>query len=157
MTTKKPPKGDPAANGAPAFLSASDILNVDDRPIHQVDMTSFGWPGVVGLQAMTGSERDRFEAETQTALEKAKKKGDENAALHGLRARTVVLCLVDPESGKRLFELKDIFELGKKNAAALDHLFDLCRVLNGIAEGDVAELVGKSGPVQSAKPGSGSE
>jgi len=44
------------------------------------------------------------------------------------------------EEGTRLFAAKDMDELGKKSAAALDRIFTVAQRLNGLSGEDVEDL-----------------
>ena len=49
-----------------------------------------------------------------------------------LRAKLVAACLVDGETGDRLFDNKTVHQLGNKSAAALDRLFRVAQRMNGM-------------------------
>lgn len=125
------------------FLSKSDILNQDDLKTEDIQVPEWGdaWVRVRTLQA---NERDHFEA--STVIRDGKKT---RPNLENIRARLVLLCLVDPDTGERLFQEEDTFPLGGKSAAALDRIFTVCQRLNGLRDEDVDELAKNSGPDQS--------
>ena len=117
------------------LLSKSAILMAADLP--QEDVAVPEWGGTIRLRSLTGAERDAFEAAVFG------RDGDPEAPHRvnylNMRARLVALSAIG-EDGQRLFEDGDIEALGKKNAAALDRLFDVCQRLSGITEHDVKAL-----------------
>jgi len=91
--------------------------------------------GTVYVAAMSGTDRDTFEAENLglAAL-------DENTGhLSNIRARLLVKCLVD-ESGERLFVDQDAVELGKVWCAPLDKAFAVAKRINSLSQADMEEL-----------------
>jgi hypothetical protein len=89
----------------------------------------------VWIAAMSGTDRDAFEAENLglAAL-------DENTGhLSNIRARLLVKCLVD-ESGERLFVDQDAVELGKVWCAPLDKAFAVAKRINSLSQADMEEL-----------------
>jgi len=120
-----------------AFLNKAAILAAKDKK--QVEVTVPEWlddagqPGVVCLRVLTGTERDRFEAEFVGG----------NKSVDMVRAKLVAKCLCDSE-GNRLFTEQEIPALGEKSAAVLDRLFTQCMKLNRFTKDDVEELAGNS-------------
>ena len=120
-----------------AFLSKAAILAAKDKK--QVEVTVPEWPddkgepGVVCLRVLTGTERDRLEAEFVGG----------NKSVDMVRAKLVAKCLCDSE-GNRLFTEQEIPALGEKSAAVLDKLFTQCMKLNRFTKDDVEELAGNS-------------
>jgi len=115
-------------------LTKEQILKADDLKIELVKVPE--WNGDIYIRTMTGTERDAFE---QSLFEK---EGERN--LSNIRARLCALTIVD-EGGNRLFDDKDVEQLGKKSAAALDRIFGITQKLNAIGEKDVEELAKNSG------------
>lgn len=115
------------------FLSAENITSVNDLPFEDVEVPE--WGGTVRIRTLSGTERDRFESESQV-----KRKGEREMNLENIRARLLALCLVD-DTNKRLF-IGPVAEkqLGRKSAKVLDRLFTKARELNGMSEADVEEL-----------------
>jgi hypothetical protein len=119
------------------YLSAEDILNADD--LQREDVSVPEWGGVVLVQGMTGTDRDRFEAqmmnESMSGVAKDK-------ALDQYRARLAAFCLVTPD-GKRMYRSDaEIKRLGGKNAQALTRVVEVASRLSGLTDGDVEELTG---------------
>ncbi len=110
------------------MLNKDDILSKVDLDIKKVKVKE--WGGTVGVRGLTARERDQFEASIGSA-----------ANLDNLRARLVVLCLVNDE-GQRLFEDADAILLGEKNAQVVNKLFDIARNMSGMSDADVNELEG---------------
>ena len=113
-----------------AILSSDDLLR---EPIAIPE-----WGVTVYVRTMTGMERDGWEASALNEKGQVAITGD---ALANLRARLAVICLVD-EDGGQIFRTKDAKELGGKNAAALDRIFDVAKRLNRLGEDDIKELAG---------------
>lgn len=115
-----------------AFLTRDAILEADDVKYEVVAVPE--WGGDLRLKALTGKERDAFEASTVEV-----KNGKQRPNLSNLRARLVSLCAVD-EDGNRLFAQIDVTRLGDKSAAALQRVFDKCSDMNGLSDQDIEEL-----------------
>lgn len=125
-----------------AGLSKDAILGAQDRDREAVDVPE--WGGTVWVQALSGDERDAFEASFM-----AQKNGKITPQLpQQIRARLAALCLVD-EQGQRLFSDGDIKALGAKSARALDRVFAVAQRLSGIGEQDIEELAKNSAAVPS--------
>ena len=116
------------------FLSKAEILAQDDLKYEDVEIPEWGgaW---VRVRTLNASERDHFEAGT---IQRNGRTMTTN--MEHIRARLCLLCLVDPETGDRLFSEEDTFPLGGKSAAALDRIFTVAQRLNGMREEDVNEL-----------------
>ncbi len=121
------------------ILTKEQILQADDLKTETVEVRE--WGGSVSVRTMTGTERDVFEQGIVS------KKGEE-ANLTNIRAKLCAATIVD-ESGNCIFSSKDIAELGKKSAAALDRVFTVAQRLNGIGNKDVEELAKNSKSGQS--------
>ena len=114
------------------MLTRDQILQADDLPYEDVDVPE--WGGAVRLRSLTGAERDAFE----TSIVQG---NDRN--MRNIRARLVVLCIVDDE-GNRVFKDNEAPALGKKSAKALDTLFAVAQKLNGLSNDDVDDLAKNS-------------
>lgn len=118
--------------GTVALLSKAAILGAPDLPTQDVHVPE--WGGDVRIRALTGAERDAFEAHG------AKQKGKGmQLNLQNLRARLVAMAIVD-EDGARLFSDADVVALGNKSAAALDRVFTAAARLSGLTPADVQDL-----------------
>lgn len=115
-----------------ALLSREAILEADDTRYETVECPE--WGGDVRLKSIRGTQRDAYEASLVEERGNSRKMNLRNA-----RAKLIILCAVD-ESGRALFTSEDLRQLGNKNAAPLDRLFDAARKLAGMSEEDVKEL-----------------
>lgn len=117
------------------YLNRETIFAVDDRQYEDVPVPE--WGGTVRVMGLTGAERDRMEA---SVVGNGRKMN-----LTNFRARLCALSIVD-ENGDRVFSDLDVGTLGKKSAAALEHVFSVSQRLSGLSDSDVDDLVGESGP-----------
>ena len=124
-----------AVLGRDAILAAQDIQQ-EVLPVPE-------WGGDVIVRALSGTQRDAFEA---GVVEQRGK--DTKMNLVNIRARLVALSVVG-EDGKPLFSEKDIPALGKKSARALQRVWDKARELSGLSDDDVEELAKNSEDGQS--------
>lgn len=106
------------------YLSKEAIFAADDRPTEVVDIPE--WGGKVIVKAISGTDRDRFEQSIANP-----KGGVKDGAV--IRARLVSLAVVD-EKGAKIFEPRDMEDLGKKSAAVLDRLYDVAARISGISK-----------------------
>ena len=97
------------------LLSRDAILKAQDLPTQDVAVPE--WGGAVRVRALTGAERDAFEASITTGKGK-----NLSVVMENVRAKLVAMTVVDGE-GKRVFSDEDARELGRKSAAALDRVF----------------------------------
>lgn len=114
------------------MLSREAILETTDLMTEVVEVPE--WAGAVLVKALSGTERDRFEASI------AQRKGKRTRwNMTNIRARLCQLCVVDGE-GKRVFKRGDVDALGQKSAAALDRVFEVAMRLSGMRDEDIEEL-----------------
>lgn len=106
-------------------LNRDQIVATSDIKTEYVDVLE--WGGTVALRELTGAERDTFEAQMVKVVG-----GKREADMANLRAKLVAACLVDGETGDRLFDDKTVHQLGNKSAAALDRLFRVAQRMNGM-------------------------
>jgi hypothetical protein len=118
-----------------SLLTKEQILGADDRRTEDVEVPE--WGGTVRVRALSGRERDAYEA----GIVQVRGDGSRNVTLENIRSRLVSLTAVD-ESGERIFSDGDVKALGEKSAAALERVFDVARKLSGLSEDDVEELAG---------------
>lgn len=131
------------------ILSKEAILAANDLEKELVEVPE--WGGAVYVRALTGTERDAFEA--SLVNERVVRRGRKSETtretnLRNLRARLCALTMCD-EEGNRLFGDSEVHELGKKSASALNRVFEVAQRLSGLSEGDVEELAGNSGETDS--------
>jgi hypothetical protein len=149
--------GEPQGSPSSGFrrLTADEILSLDDRNYEDVEVPE--WSTVVAIRSMTGVERDRLES---TMIETRGRNRQIN--LQNMRARTVAACAVDknPKDDpggsppKLLFSPAQVSDLGRKNASAIQRLFNVAQKLSGISQEDVDELTVDLGNDQSGDSGS---
>lgn len=113
------------------LLSKDAILSATDR--NYKDEYVPEWGGTVRVTGLSGTDRDAYEA----AMVDAKGK-PAMQRLQNFRTKLVVKCLVN-ENGERIFDDSDVKELGSKNGAVLDRLFDVARELSGMGQDAVAD------------------
>ncbi len=118
-----------------AVLTRDQIMQADDLRTETVAVPE--WGGEVIVKALTGRERDRFEASIAGERQGKRVKLD----LENIRARFVAACVVD-EAGQPLFYPSDVALLGEKSAAALQRVFEVGQRLSGLSDDDVEELAG---------------
>lgn len=113
------------------MLTKEAILAAEDRPFETVEVPE--WGGTVRVQAMSGTDRDAWEA---TLIGPDRKPNVAN-----IRARLAVMCIVD-EAGNRMFSDADAVALGRKNAGVLDRVAEVARRLNKLTEKELEEAKG---------------
>ena len=113
------------------MLTRDQILKQKDRKTETVKVPE--WGGEVIVSAMSGTDRDSFEAGIVTA--------DGKTDLKNMRAKLVAACVVD-EKGNRLFQPADIEALGGKSASALDRIAKVAQRLNRLGDAQLEELQG---------------
>lgn len=136
-----------ASKSKVVFLNREAILAAEDLPRELVEVPE--WGGAVYVRALTGAERDQFEA---SIVEQRGR--DVRMNMRNIRAKLVALTVVD-EDGQRIFTDDDVAALGGKSAAALDRLFAVAQRLSGLSKEDVEELAKNSESGQSADSISG--
>lgn len=120
------------------FLSREAILAASDLTTIEVEVPE--WNGIVLVRALTGRERDEFEA---SILERRGKRMEPNVA--NIRAKLVVKCCVG-EDGQRLFTDQDANALGEHSAAAVNRIYEAASKLSGLTDEDVEDLAENFGP-----------
>lgn len=123
------------------LLNRDAILSAEDLEKELVHVPE--WGGHVYVRALTGAERDAFEASMVDQRGR-----DRKMNLKNLRARLCALTICD-EEGNRLFSDADVEALGRKSAAALTRVFAVAQRLSGLTQDDVDELAGNSGETHS--------
>jgi hypothetical protein len=111
-------------------LSKDEILKADDLKVEKLKIPE--WNGEVNIRTFSAKERDAFESmifESQNS----------ETTTPNIRARFCQLVLVN-DSGELMFSEKEVAELGKKSASALDRIFSHAQKLNGLTNDDVEEL-----------------
>jgi hypothetical protein len=120
-------------------LSKDDILKAEGPPTEEVEIPQ--WGGSVLVRGMTGRERDEFEARTMV------RRGNEMVPDAGnIRARMVACCVIDEDTGQRMFTESDAQALGDKSAKAIIRIAEVAGRLSGIGEDDIEEMAEDFGP-----------
>ena len=114
------------------ILGRDDVLKADDLVKELVEVPE--WGGSVYVKGMSGTERDAYES---SIMEQRGNKREVN--LSNFRAKLVAFSVCD-EDGKLLFSQKDVAEIGKKSAAALQRVYDVATKMSAISKEDVEEL-----------------
>jgi len=113
-------------------LTREQFLQANDLTKELVKVPE--WGGEVYVKAMTGEERDSFEAMLIMEIGE-----DEKVNRDNFRAKLASMTIVD-EDGKLIFNENDVELLGKKNAAALQRVMKVAQRLSGIGQKDMDEL-----------------
>jgi hypothetical protein len=116
-----------------ALLGRNAILEADDLKTEDIPVPE--WGGEVRIRMLTGEERDAYEA----SMVELKKDGSAKANRDNVRARLLILCIVN-EQGEQMFNKADIKLLGRKSAKALERVINKVNEMNGISEKDIEEL-----------------
>jgi hypothetical protein len=129
------------------YLSREDILKTDDLEVRDVEVPE--WGGTVRIRAMSGTERDAYDA---SRMERAAD-GTYVPTFVNSRAKLVARSIVD-DNGVLLFSEVDVVALGRKSAVALGRVFEAAAELSGLSDGD--DLAGNSEAAPSGDSGSSS-
>lgn len=114
------------------FLTADAILAADDIEYREEEVPE--WHGKVRIKALSGKDRDAYEASLLVQRGNRIIRDGRNA-----RAKLVAHALVDA-TGQRLFTDQQANALGDKALAPLDRLFDVVSEMSKLTEADVEEL-----------------
>lgn len=128
------PVVDTAPPPAKNFLSPGDIRKKNDLVTEDVYVSE--WKGWVKIKALTAKERDDFEA---SFVKKRGGKRDYDPT--NMRAILVVRTAIN-EDYTMMFGSEAAEWLGKKNASAVNKLYNVASALCGISERDEDELEG---------------
>lgn len=115
------------------MLNRSDILSKKDLKKEKVNVSE--WGGDVFVSEMTGEVKDQWEQEII--------RREENLNLKNPRAKLVVATVVD-EKGEPLFSFKDVDQIGKLSAAALNCVCEVAQRMNGLSDESLEEIEGNS-------------
>lgn len=124
------------------LLTREQIFQVQDLSSEIVAVPE--WGGEVRVQALNGTNRDKFEAAQIEFRGKERR-----VRLFNVRARLAALTIVD-DNGNRIFTDEDVARLGSKNSAALDRVCTVAQRLSGLSDQDVDDIAKNS---ESALPG----
>lgn len=116
------------------------ILGADDRETQTVPVPE--WDTEVTVQALSGKERDAYEASLVDIVEETRNGKTVEVAqtnLENSRAKLIVQAVVD-EDGTRVFSDDDVEAVGNKSGKALDRIYDVARDLAGISDEEIEEI-----------------
>ena len=125
-------------------LTKEQILAIDDLTTEVLEVKE--WGGSIIVRTITGTERDALEASISN--------DDGGKNMENLRAKLVVMSVVD-EEGNKLFTMKDLNAIGAKSARVLSKVFTVAMRLSGFSKKDVDELTENLSGGQSADSTSG--
>jgi hypothetical protein len=123
------------------MLTREQILEAEDMLTEVVHVPE--WGGDVTVKSLTGSQRDAFEASILNV------NGTSSSMnLKNMRAKLVAWTVVDGEGNQLFSNAADVKALGKKNAVALQRVFEVAQRLSGLTGEDIEELTKnlESGP-----------
>lgn len=121
------------------LLTAEQIKSAQDRPFKDVECPE--WGGTVRVRAITGADRDAFEAENNP---------DGKCFVRtNFRSRLLVKSIVGAD-GERIYTDADAASLGLKAGAVLDRVFDAALELSKMRKEDLEGDAKNSGTGQSA-------
>ena len=116
------------------ILNKTEILNVNDIVVKEVQIPEWGEDATVYVKGMTGAERDKFESSLVVLRGKS-----QTLNMANIRAKLASLTICD-ENGKRLFSEQDVQVLSQKSASALQRVFVVAQKLSRIGDEDIEEL-----------------
>jgi hypothetical protein len=113
------------------------ILAAQDTSKEAVSVPEWGLDSGLFIKALSAKDRDGWE--TSFVSIDTERKRVRKINLSNMRARLVVLTLVDAE-GKRILGDDDAEALGEKSAAVIARLFDVAQRVNGLSQEEVKAL-----------------
>ena len=132
------------------YLSKRAILEADDLQKIEVDVSEW-WPdpGVVLVSEMSADARDEFE---QYMGQVSRQQRDQNKQYAHIRGPLCAMCIVD-ENGNRVFTFEEMEKLGRKNARALDRIFEQANKLNKVFGAEREDIEKNSETTQAENAG----
>lgn len=126
-----------------ALLTRAQIDTAEDRIYEDVPVPE--WGGDVRLLALSGTERDAYEASMVRVGTTGKVAG---VNLQEKSARLLAKCIVG-EDFERLYADKDVAALGARNGKVITRLYAKAQQLSGLGKDAVETAAGNSGPAPS--------
>jgi len=123
------------------ILTREQILEADDLKTEKVPVPE--WGGEVIVRTMTGIERDEYDKSLISQRNEEEETYDDKSYLDNARARLCAFTIKD-ENGNLVFSEKDIIELGKKSALALNRVFAVAKRLNGFGRDEIEGMIKNS-------------
>ena len=133
------------------LLTREQILQADDLKTEDVQVPE--WGGAVRVRALSGDQRDAYEAAILIDRDDGKGGTTVDVRRERLRATLASMSIVD-EAGQPMFTEQDIAALGKKSARALARVVEAAQRLSGLTKKDMEELEKNSGGGQNDDSGS---
>lgn len=124
----------PATAAPVAYLSKTDILGADDLAYEDVDCPE--WGGTVRVRAMSGTDRNAYQAACQVT-----RNGVSVFDYTNISAKMCRYGIVDAD-GALMFTPQEIAALGRKSSAALERVGKVISRLSGLSD-DSADEAGK--------------
>jgi len=118
------------------MLDKNSIINAMDLERQSMEVPE--WGGTVFIRGMTGAERAEFDGAITSARSRVTAGSGDKAAfdievhVHKMRIQVCAWCLVD-SNGKRLFQDREIAQLGLKSDAALQRIYDKAIAMSGLS------------------------
>lgn len=136
------------------YVTVDNIRSALVLPREEVEVTA--WEGYVVLQGLSGRERDDFEASTIEYVKKKRGRQEPVPKVENVRARLVVRCVIDKDTGRRLLSDTDAEWLGDGPASVLQQLFEVASRLSGMSDDDLEDLTQGLGTAPNGASGSDS-
>tara|TARA_R110002096_G_C14369600_1_gene704749 strand:- start:299 stop:661 length:363 start_codon:yes stop_codon:yes gene_type:complete len=108
------------------------ILASKDTPTDVVEVPE--WGVTVGVKSMSARSRASV-----MALAQQGENGFDEARVIAMWGRTLIDCLVDPDTGETIFTQDDMMSLMEKSATVVERLWTHCFERSGMTEGKVNE------------------
>lgn len=112
-------------------LTFTDILGINDKPVHQIEVPQ--WNGCVYVRSMDAEER----SELEDMFMKVKVAG---AGTGKFRKELLKRTLVNKDGSAMLIDDAHATQLMKKNSSAVELIFEKACELNGFRSKDVDTL-----------------
>jgi hypothetical protein len=126
-----------------ALLTRAQIDTAPDRIFEDVEVPE--WGGTVRLLALSGTERDAYEASMVRVGTTGKVAG---VNLLDASARLLAKCIVD-EDYQRLYTDKEVQALGSRNGKVIKRLYARAQKISGLGKDAVEDAAGNSEPAPS--------
>jgi hypothetical protein len=126
-----------------ALLTRAQIDNAQDQIFEDVPVPE--WGGEVRLLALSGTERDAYEASMVRVGTTGKVSG---VNLLDASSRLLAKCIVD-ENLERLYTDKEVAALGVRNGKVIKRLYARAQKISGLGAAAVEDAAGNSEPAPS--------
>jgi hypothetical protein len=107
------------------------ILEAKDSPTDLVEVPE--WGVTVGIKSMSARSRATVMALAQQG------EGFDEAKVIAMWGRTLIDCLVDPDTGETIFTPDDMSDLMDKSASVVERLWTQCFERSGMTDSKVDE------------------